>query len=181
MNILLNVCNNLQTVTAWYDRYTYWKLCSCDTQWLSTCCHRIIVNITQLQWRHTERNAVSNHRLSCCLFSRLFRLTSNKTSKSPLHWPFVRGIHRSSVESPHKGAVTPKPFPFDGAIIRWKRYIVGTTNQYIKVWWLTHASSLSHRMCVVTPINYTYNHLFTSDLIETHFSDNWMKSETKEQ
>ena len=24
----------------------------------------------------------------------------------PLHWPFVRGIHRAPVDSPHKGSVT---------------------------------------------------------------------------
>ena len=35
-----------------------------------------------LEWRHNGRHAVSNHQP---------------------HWPFVRGIHRSPVNSPHKG------------------------------------------------------------------------------
>ena len=33
---------------------------------------------------------------------------------------FVRGIHRSPVNSPHKGPVTRKMFPFDDVIMWWK-------------------------------------------------------------
>ena len=36
--------------------------------------------------------------------------------KAPRHWP-VRGIHRSPVNSPHKGPVTRKMFPFDDVIV----------------------------------------------------------------
>ena len=36
---------------------------------------------TTLQWRHNERNGVSNHRRLDCLFNRLFRRRSKKTSK----------------------------------------------------------------------------------------------------
>ena len=35
---------------------------------------------------------------------------------------FVRGIHRWSVNSPHKGSVTRKRFPFDDVIIEWVKY-----------------------------------------------------------
>ena len=34
-----------------------------------------------LQWRHNERDGVSNHQLHDCLFKRLFRRRSKKTSK----------------------------------------------------------------------------------------------------
>ena len=44
-----------------------------------------------LQWRHNERDGVSNH--LDCLINRLFR-----------------GIHRPPVDSPHKGSVTRKCF-----------------------------------------------------------------------
>ena len=37
--------------------------------------------------------------------------------KFPHHWPFVRGFHRSPVESPHKGPVMRKAFPCHGAIM----------------------------------------------------------------
>ena len=34
---------------------------------------------------------------------------------------FVRGIHRSPVNSPHKWPVTQKMFPFDDVIMHWKQ------------------------------------------------------------
>ena len=37
--------------------------------------------------------------------------------KAPRYWPFVRGIHRWPVNSPHKGPVTRKMFPFDNVIM----------------------------------------------------------------
>ena len=56
-----------------------------------------------LQWRHIERDGVSNHwRLDCSL-NRLFRRRSKKASK--LH---VTGL--TPVNSPHKGPVTLKCF-----------------------------------------------------------------------
>ena len=37
--------------------------------------------------------------------------------KALRYWPFVSGIHRCPVNSPHKGPVTRKMFPFDNIII----------------------------------------------------------------
>ena len=37
--------------------------------------------------------------------------------KATRYWPFVRGIHRRPVNSPHKGPVTWKMFPFDDVIM----------------------------------------------------------------
>ena len=66
-----------------------------------------------LQWRHNDHDSVSIHQPHGCLLNRLFRRRSKKTSKFhddvikwkkfPRYWPFVRGIHRSPVNSPHKG------------------------------------------------------------------------------
>ena len=70
-----------------------------------------------LQWRHYQRNGVSNHRRIDCLFNRMFRRRSKKT-KSSASLAFVKGIHRWSVYSRHKGPVTRKIFPFDDVIIR---------------------------------------------------------------
>ena len=39
--------------------------------------------------------------------------------QSSLSLAFVRGIHRSPVDSPHKGPVTRKMFPFDDVIMKW--------------------------------------------------------------
>ena len=40
-----------------------------------------------------------------------------ENSKAPRYWPFVRGIHRWPVNSPHKGPVTRKMSPFDYVIM----------------------------------------------------------------
>ena len=72
-----------------------------------------------LQWRPNGRNRVSNHQCLDGLLNRLFRCRSKKTLK-PRATGFVRGIHRWSVNSPHKGPVTPKMFPFDDIIMQEK-------------------------------------------------------------
>ena len=69
-----------------------------------------------LQWRHNERDVVSNHQPHDCLLNRLFRRRSKKTSSSA-SLAFVRGIHRWPVNSPHKWPVTRKMFPFDDVIM----------------------------------------------------------------
>ena len=69
-----------------------------------------------LQWRHNERDGVSNYQPRDCLLNRLFGRRSKKTSKLA-SLAFVQGIHRGPVNSPHKGPVTRKMFPFDDVIM----------------------------------------------------------------
>ena len=70
-----------------------------------------------LQWRHNERDGVSNHQPHDCLLNRLFKTQIKETSKLRLTGQaFARGIHRWPVNSPHKGPVTQKMFPFDDVI-----------------------------------------------------------------
>ena len=57
-----------------------------------------------LQWRHNERDGVSNHQPHHCLLKSLFRCKS-KNIKAPRHWPFT-GLHRWPVNSPHKLSLT---------------------------------------------------------------------------
>ena len=58
----------------------------------------------------------------------------NKKSSASL--AFVRGIHRWPVNSPHKGPVTRKKFPFDDVIMWYLRYTYkGLNNQRL---WLYH-------------------------------------------
>ena len=73
-----------------------------------------------LQWCHNEHNGVSNNRNLDCLPNYLLRRRSNKTRKkqeSSTLLAFVWEIHRWPVDSPHKGPVTWKWFPFDDVII----------------------------------------------------------------
>ena len=44
-------------------------------------CHSCCFILMTLQWRHNERDGVSNHQRLDCLFNRLFRRRSKKTSK----------------------------------------------------------------------------------------------------
>ena len=64
---------------------------------------------TTLKWRHNGHDGVSNHKLHDCLLNRLFGRRSEK-HQSPASLAFVRGIHRSPVNSPHKWLVTRKWF-----------------------------------------------------------------------
>ena len=70
-----------------------------------------------LQWRHNERDGVSNHQPYHCLHNRLFRRRSKKTSKLLVTGLCVWWIHWWPVNSPHKWPVTRKMFPFDDVIM----------------------------------------------------------------
>ena len=74
--------------------------------------YQIVFIMNLSQWRFNERDGVSNHQCLDGLLKHLFRRRSKKTSLA-----FVRGIHRWSVNSPHKGPVTRKMFPFDDVIM----------------------------------------------------------------
>ena len=78
-----------------------------------------------LQWRHNERDGVSNHWHLRCLLKCWFRLRSKKHQSSASQ-AFVRGIHRWPVNSPHKRPVTRKMFPFDDVIM------LSRTCQFVK-------------------------------------------------
>ena len=69
-----------------------------------------------LLWRHNDHDSVSNHQPHCCLFSRLFRHRWKKTSKLRVTGLCV-GNSPGPVNSPHKGPVTRKMFPFDDVIM----------------------------------------------------------------
>ena len=73
--------------------------------------------VVTLHWRHDDHDGVSNHQPHGCLLNRLFGRRSKKTSKlrvTALH----AGNSPGSVNSPHKGPVTRKMFPFDDVIMR---------------------------------------------------------------
>ena len=65
-----------------------------------------------LQWRHNERDSVSNHQRLHYLLNCRFRRRSNKTSKLRVAG-LCAGIHWWPVNSPHKRPVTRKMFPFN--------------------------------------------------------------------
>ena len=78
-----------------------------------------------LQWHHNERDGISNHQRLDCLQNHLFRRRSKEHQPSA-SLAFVRGIHRWPVNSPHKGPVTRKIFPFDEVIVRYETETLST-------------------------------------------------------
>ena len=71
---------------------------------------------SSLLWRHNGHDNVSNHQPHGCLPNRLFRRRSKKTSKLRVTGLCV-GNSPGPVNSPHKGPVTRKMFPFDDVIM----------------------------------------------------------------
>ena len=67
---------------------------------------------SSLRWRHNDHPAVSNHQPHGCLLNRLFRRRWKKTSKLRVTG-LCAGNSPGPVNSPHKGPVTRKMFPFD--------------------------------------------------------------------
>ena len=65
-----------------------------------------------LPWRHNEHDGVTNHQRLDCLNA------DQRKHQSSASLASVRGIHRRPVNSPHKGPVTRKMFPFDDVIMK---------------------------------------------------------------
>ena len=87
-----------------FERFTAWR----------------IPYFLYIQWRHNERDGVWNNQPQDCLLNRLFRpgiQAQVKKHQSSASLAFVRGIRRWPVNSPHKGPVTRKMFPFDDVIM----------------------------------------------------------------
>ena len=99
------VLNNL------YNKWdSFFVACNIYNSVLAICGH-----IT-LHWRHNDHGGVSNHQPHDCLFNRLFRRRSKKTSKLRVTG-LCAGNSLGPVNSPHKGPVTRKLFPLDDVVI----------------------------------------------------------------
>ena len=77
----------------------------------------VIHFLNLLQWRHNELEASQTTSITIVYSTVYSRRRSKKASKLRASLAFVRGIHRSPVNSPHKGQVTRKMFPFDDVIM----------------------------------------------------------------
>ena len=76
----------------------------------------LTIFFTSLRWRHNDHDGGSNHQPHGCLLNRLFRRKSKKTAKLRVTVLCVGNSPRP-VNSPHKGPVTRKMFPFDDVIM----------------------------------------------------------------
>ena len=46
-----------------------------------------LIHASTLQWRHNERNGVSNYQPHDCLLNRLLKAQIKEIIKAPRHWP----------------------------------------------------------------------------------------------
>ena len=95
-----------QVKTCWCVLMEFWGTISMNLAFLRP-----------LRWRHNDQDGVSNHQPHGCLLNRLVRRISNKTSKLRVTGLCV-GNSPGPVNSPHKGPVTRKMFPFDDVIMQ---------------------------------------------------------------
>ena len=94
-----------------------------------------------LQWRHNEREGISNHPRDDCLLSRWFRCRSKKISKIR-----VTGLcaGKSPVNSPYKGSVTRKMSPFDDVIMHHRKSETAYNYLIIETGWRLYVSDQGH-------------------------------------
>ena len=104
-----------------------------------------------LHWRHNGHCDVSNHQPQSCLLSGLFRRRSAKISKLRVTGLCVRNSP-GPVNSPHKGPVTRKMFPFDDVIMLTKGW---PRSQCVK----TQLVFLHKNYCVDNPNGFDVDHI----------------------
>ena len=129
-----------------------------------------------LRWRHNERDSVWNHQPHDCLLNGLFRRRSKKTSKLHVTGLCV-GNSPGPVNSPHKGPVTRKMFPFDD-VIMWGLVMTIQCGSKLTHWSLVmpycameHSEHWGQVMtCCMTAPSHYLNYLTGWLSMKTHFS-----------
>ena len=113
-----------------------------------------------LQWRNNDHDSVSNHQPHGCLLNHLFRRRSKKTSKLRVTGLYV-GNSPGPVNSPHKGPVTRKMFPFDDVIMIFENrsissvcllWCVSSWAEMITCQHWNHVTTLGHLLKGVTKV-----------------------------
>ena len=102
--------------------------------------------LVSLRWRHNEHDGVSNHQPHGCLLNRLFRPISKKTSKLCVTGLCV-GSSPGPVNSPHKGPVTQKMFPFNDVIMYARGCVPCNNMGTVYMSWVTASTSLDSLCC----------------------------------
>ena len=107
-----------------HDKFRFSVASHCPGQHTEELCTNPVLSCAflwfgTLQWHHNESHGVSNYRRLHCLLNGWFRRRLKKTSNIR-----VTGLcaGNSSVNSPHKGPVTQKMFPFDDGTMNWCLY-----------------------------------------------------------
>ena len=100
-----------------------------------------------LQGRHNDHDGVSNHQPRGCLLNRLFTRRSKKTSKLRVTG-LGAGNSPGPVNSPHKGPVTRKMFPFYDVIMECRPFTAARCDRVRQYTWHPQLSSIYGYFCV---------------------------------
>ena len=123
-DVITYPCWGMNSVLCTCYSRIYKEIASCQV-----CC----VLYYTLRWRHNDHDGVSNHQPHGCLLNHLFRRRLKKPSKLRVTGLWA-GNSPGPVNSPHKGPVTRKMFPFDDVImvilIPWPDLLFGSLGMY---------------------------------------------------
>ena len=127
--------------------------------------------LNALHWHHNDHDGVSNHQPHGSLLNRLFRCRSKKTLKLHITGLCVGNFSPGPVNSPHKGPVKRKMFPFDDIIMG--RLSTSTLGPYRLGWVeqinLTNPNlSKGDQYTVQGPLLLTWNNLNRSIDMQLH-------------
>ena len=106
---------NYSSRSVWYIWFALCHVCCCQKNHIPHILQGYFAG-SALHRRHNDHDGISNHQPHGCLLNRLFRRRSKKTSKLRVTG-LCAGNSPGPVNSPHKGPVTRKMFPFDDVIM----------------------------------------------------------------
>ena len=109
------ICRPFELRTRQKGRHFVDVIFKFDSTWLS-CLSGSTSALVPLQWRHNERDDVSNHQPHDCLLNLLFRRRSKKASKLRVTG-LCAGNSPLTGEFPAQKATNAEIFPFDDVIM----------------------------------------------------------------
>ena len=154
--IRFRLCAKQMTSNFLNHWWPSWHIFITWPQWATELSCVIYKSERTLQWCWNEHHDISNHWHLDCLLNHSG--THQRKRQSSMSVAFVRGTHRWLVESPHKGPIMWKMFPFDDIIMtcwcqisstvpfHWLR-MVHHRQLDSSMSWLTHWGRMTH-ICV---------------------------------
>ena len=115
--------------------------------------HMMSINRFTLRWRHSDQDGVSNHQPRDCLFNRLFRRRSKKTSK-------LRVTGLCAGNSPETGEFPAK---------------MASYAENVSIWWRHHGTGSSNGLLFVLPKAMVWSELLSCSHFEPYKQTLWSK------
>ena len=127
-----------------------------------------LTRLLQCHNDHNDRNSISNHQRFDCLLKRLLRHRSKKTSKLCITG-LCEGNSPVTGETPNKGPVRRKMFPFDDVIMHYRIHeILWIMNQYNRAWMnnYTHMGCNSFPNLGKLPLKSVHGWVITHNMLQ---------------